>query len=92
MIGKNCNPGSCEKAGCTTYEQKRDIIEKVIDGQATEEEMLIYESLIAQCADCQCRQFCEQEIAIKNLLQTKLDRKSVPLDFVEKIRSRIKTG
>jgi len=92
MKGKNCNPGSCEKVGCTTYELKRDIIEKVIDGQATDEEKLLYESFIAQCADCQCRQFCEQEIAIKNLLQTKLDRKRIPLDFVEQIRSRIKTG
>lgn len=92
MKGKNCNPGNCEKAGCTTYDLKRDIIEKVIDGQATEEEKSLYETFIAQCVDCQCRQFCEQEIAIKNLLQTKLDRKRVPLDFVEQIRTRIKTG
>ncbi len=91
-MGKNCSPGGCEKAGCTTYELKRDIIEKVIDGQATEEEKLLYESFITQCVDCQCRQFCEQEIAIRNLLQTKLDRKRVPLDFLEQLRTRIKTG
>ncbi len=76
-------------SGCDNYSSRIDLLQKVIDGQATPLEQARYESMINECTNCMCRKFCEQEIAIKNLLITKLDRKRVPLDLVEMIKIKI---
>jgi hypothetical protein len=86
---KCCIMNSCQEPGCDNYELRRDLIQKIIDGQASEEEQLMYEGIISKCKNCQCRQYCEQELAIKNLIQTKLDRKRVPLDILEEIKTKI---
>ncbi|MCG8310388.1 MAG: hypothetical protein MI975_23555 [Cytophagales bacterium] len=75
--------------GCDNYSIRRNLIQKIIDGQASEEEKKLYNEVISKCNNCNCRKYCEQELAIKNLLQTKLDRKRVPLDIVEKIKTSI---
>lgn len=84
-----CIINNCKEPGCENYEVRKDLIQKIIDGQANEEEQKLYEGIISKCQNCQCRQYCEQELAIKNLLQTKLDRKRVPLDILEKIKTNI---
>lgn len=75
--------------GCDNYSMRRDLLQKVIDGQANSAERVRYESMVSECTNCQCRKFCEQEIAIKNIIITKLDRKRVPLDLVEMIKMKI---
>lgn len=84
-----CIINNCREPGCDNYEVRRDLIQKVIDGQASEDELSLYNDVISKCSNCKCKQYCEQELAIKNLLQTKLDRKRVPLDIIEKIKTRI---
>ncbi len=84
-----CIINQCGEPGCDNYDARRDLLQKIIDGQANEEEKMLYESIVAQCTNCKCKQYCEQEVAIKNLLQTKLDRKRVPIDVVEKIKTSI---
>jgi len=84
-----CIINNCGEPGCDNYVVRRDLIQKIIDGQANEEELAMYNNIIDSCVNCTCRQYCEQELAIKNLLQTKLDRKRVPLDVVEKIKTKI---
>jgi hypothetical protein len=84
-----CIVKNCGKPGCDNYAVRRDLIQKIIDGQATDDEQELYDSVISKCNNCECRKYCEQELAIKNLLQTKLDRKRVPLDIVEKIKTKI---
>ncbi len=86
---KCCIINNCQEPGCDNYEVRRDLIQKVIDGQATEDEQRQYDEVISKCQNCKCRQYCEQELAIKNLLQTKLDRKRVPIDILEKIKTHI---
>ena len=75
--------------GCEDYERKREMLQRIIDGQATPDEQALYNTIVEKCMDCFCRQYCEQELAIKNLLQTKLDKKRVPLDLIDKIKSGI---
>ena len=84
-----CIINNCGEPGCNDYTVRRDLIQKIIDGQASEDELSLYNSVISKCNNCKCRKYCEQELAIKNLLQTKLDRKRVPLDIVEKIKTSI---
>ncbi|MCK5101953.1 MAG: hypothetical protein KAR17_04030 [Cyclobacteriaceae bacterium] len=84
-----CIINKCGEPGCDNYEVRKDLIQKIIDGQANEDELSLYNAISSKCSDCKCRQYCEQELAIKNLLQTKLDRKRVPLDIIEKIKTRI---
>jgi hypothetical protein len=86
---KCCIINNCQEPGCDNYEARKDLIQKIIDGQADEIEIELYHEVIAKCQDCTCRQYCEQELAIKNLIQTKLDRKRVPLDIIEKIKTNI---
>jgi hypothetical protein len=86
---KCCVINNCQEPGCDNYEARRDLIQKIIDGQANEQEQHQYEEVISKCQNCKCRQYCEQELAIKNLLQTKLDRKRVPIDILEKIKTNI---
>jgi len=76
--------------GCDNYAQKREMLQRIIDGQATPEEHEFYNTIVKECMDCACRLYCEQELAIKNLPKTKLDKKRVPLDLIDKIRSGIK--
>ena len=82
-----CIVNKCGEPGCDNYSVRRDLIQRIIDGQANEEELSLYNDIISKCNDCKCKQYCEQELAIKNLLQTKLDRKRVPLDVLDKIKT-----
>jgi hypothetical protein len=75
-------------AGCSNYAQKLEVLQKIIDGQATPQEEKFYQEIVKECMDCFCRQYCEQELAIKNLLKTKLDKKRVPLDLIDAIKSK----
>lgn len=75
-------------AGCDNYTQKLEILQKIVDGQATPKEEAFYNRIIEECMDCFCRQYCEQELAIKHLLRTKLDKKRVPIDLIDKIKSK----
>jgi len=84
-----CIINTCGEPGCDNYSIRRDLIQRIIDGQANEDELNLYNDVISKCNDCKCRKYCEQELAIKNLLKTKLDRKRVPLDIVEKIKTNI---
>lgn len=84
-----CIINNCGEPGCDNYGARKDLIHKIIDGQATVEEQKQYDEIIARCNNCKCKKYCEQELAIKNMLQTKLDRKRVPLDIVEKIKFKI---
>lgn len=84
-----CIINNCGEPGCSNYDVRRDLIQKIIDGQATEKEQESYDEIISKCNDCKCKKYCEQELAIKNILQTKLDRKRVPLDIVESIKIKI---
>lgn len=86
---ESCIINNCGEPGCNDYSLKQDIIGKIIDGQANEHEVKLYQEIINNCINCKCSQYCEQELAIKNILVSKLDRKRVPLDVVEKIRSEI---
>lgn len=84
-----CIINNCGEPGCDNYDVRKDLIQKVIDGQATEKEQELYDQIISKCNNCKCKKYCEQQLAIKNILQTKLDRKRVPLDIVEKIKIKI---
>lgn len=86
---KCCIINNCQEPGCDNYDARKDLIQKIVDGQADDIEIEQYQEIIAKCQDCTCRQYCDQELAIKNLIQTKLDRKRVPLDILEKIKTNI---
>ncbi len=84
-----CIDSNYGNPGCDNYNVRKDLIQKIIDGQASKDEQVMYDNIISRCNDCRCHKYCEQELAIKNLIQTKLNRKRVPLDIYEKIRNRI---
>ncbi len=84
-----CKVNKYGEPKCGKYDTRCDIIHKIIDGQATKEEKQLYDELITNCTDCKCKEYCEQELAIRDLIKTKLDRKRVPIDVIESIKIKI---
>jgi hypothetical protein len=78
-----------KRPGCDNYSRRLDILQKVIDEQATGEELEQYRLIMNECAECKCKEYCEEQLVIKNLVQTKIDRKRVPIDLIDTIKSKI---
>jgi hypothetical protein len=86
---KCCILNECKKPGCDNYDMRKDLMQKIVDGQASPQEQLLYEDVVSRCDNCQCKKYCEDDLAIKSLMRSKLDRKRVPIDILEKIRTEI---
>lgn len=85
-----CRFGDQGARGCDNYEKRIDLLQKVVDGQASAEEQEEFDKIVQECENCQCRLYCQQQLVIRELLRTRLDRKRVPIDMIEQIRERIR--
>ncbi len=92
---KNTQKPDCELAhsaslpSCDEFKIRQEFLEKVIDGQATPEEEKEYQEVMEHCGNCQCRAYCDEILAIKNLLKNKLGKKEVPTDLIDNIKAKI---
>lgn len=76
-------------AGCDNYEQRIELLQKIVDGHATVGEQEAFDKMVSECENCKCRIYCRQQLEIRQLLRTQLDRKRVPLDMIEAIKKRV---
>lgn len=76
-------------AGCDNYEQRIELLQKVVDSQATVDERMAFNKMVSECENCFCKIYCQQQLEIKQLLRTHLDRKRVPIDIIEEIKKRL---
>jgi len=67
-----------------------DFIQKVVDGQASENEKNAFNRAVHYCHDCMCKAISEEQYDIKQLLQERFQAKMHPDDLLEKIKSKLK--
>ena len=84
-----CNDDSYDCPQGINLEERKEILQKIVDGQATkDEERLFYQSM-ENCDKCQCRNLCEQHLEIKSLLKEQLNPKPIPQGLIDEIKSKI---
>ncbi|AHM60218.1 hypothetical protein D770_09805 [Flammeovirgaceae bacterium 311] len=64
-----------------------DILQLVLDGEASDTEKEYYMHHIEECMPCYRNYNIESEI--RNILRSKLEKKPVPTDLVTAIRSKV---
>ena len=84
-----CKYRDSGSAGCDNYEQRIELLQKVVDSQATVEERMAFTKMVSECENCLCKIYCQQQLEIKQLLRSHLDRKRVPIDMIEAIKKRV---
>ena len=69
---------------------RKNLLQKIIDGQASvQEEQYFYQS-IANCQKCHCRDWCNSHIEIKALLKNKLSARPAPNGLLDEIKEKMK--
>ncbi|MDH3710517.1 MAG: zf-HC2 domain-containing protein [Cyclobacteriaceae bacterium] len=76
-------------SGQNDCEKCLELLELIMDGEASPEEEKLFHKHIDACLPCY--ETYNLEASIKKLLQTKLKRKQVPDDLIQKIRSKIRS-
>lgn len=75
------------KEKCEHHEECMKMIQMVLDGEATPEQIQAVSQNLGKCLPCQ--KGYQLERAVKEVLQLRLERKAVPLTLAESIRQRI---
>lgn len=75
-------------SGQSDCEKCLEILELIMDGEATPQQENDFRKHIDACLPCY--ETYNLEASIKKLLQTRIERKQVPEDLIEKIRSKIR--
>ncbi len=79
---------SADEQGCRDPEKCMEVLHLLLDGEASEEESKYFRQHIQRCMPCyECYNL---EMAIKEIIQTKIERKPVPQDLVNTIKLKIK--
>jgi len=85
----SCNEDSYECPQGINLDDRKELLQKIVDGQATKDEEKHFYQSMESCDRCQCRNLCEQHLEIKSMLKEKLNPKPVPKGLIEEIKSKI---
>lgn len=77
-----------KQASCSEHERCLNLLQLVLDGEASETEKEYYMHHIEECMPCYRSYNIEHEI--RNILRSKLEKKHVPADLVASICSKVK--
>lgn len=80
---------SCSSENPVGSQKCREMLQKVLDGDATPEEKREFELHILQCLPCY--QTYELEMAIRALLKARCNGNGAPPELIEKIKQQIQT-
>ena len=75
-------------SGQSDCEKCLELLELILDGEASPEEEKLFRKHIQDCLPCY--ESYNLETSIKQILQTKLEKKQVPDDLIARIRSKIR--
>ncbi len=73
---------------CTDKDRCNEVLQLVIDGEASHEEEDYFYNHILQCLDCSHYYLLEQTIREK--LRDNVNKKEAPEDFIRQLRMKIK--
>ena len=77
-----------DKKQCKDHAKCMELLQLILDGEATESEQEYYKSHMEKCMPCY-REY-NLESAIRRVLKTNIQKKPVPADLVNCIKSKIK--
>lgn len=73
---------------CDDKEKCTEVLQLIIDGEATREDEDYFNNHIVQCIDCSRYFMLEQ--SIRDALRNKVNRMRAPEDFIHQLRMKIK--
>jgi hypothetical protein len=76
-----------QKQHCENHEKCMEMIQAVLDGSATEDEMKAFKANMSECLPC--IEGHDLQKSIKEALQQKLEKKCCPESTVNKIREKL---
>lgn len=85
-----CSGNVLMKEECENHEKCMKMIQAVLDGSATPEEIEHFKSNVDVCKPC--IDGYELEKSIKNSLQTKVEKKCCPQNTIEQLKAKIGIG
>ena len=77
-----------KQACCSEHDRCLELLQLVLDGEASDSEKNYYMHHIEECMPCYRNYNIETEI--RNVLRSKLEKKPVPTDLLFSIRSKVK--
>lgn len=77
-----------EQKNCKDHAKCMEMLQLILDGEATDSDKDYYYSHMEKCMPCY--RAYNLESAIRRILKTNLDKKQVPADLVDCIKSKIK--
>lgn len=70
---------------------RRELIQRIIDGQASDEEQKWFDDSVTDCANCECKSYCIQVSALKDIIRENVEKKKAPADLLDAIKKKIKS-
>lgn len=70
-------------------EERKLLLQKIIDGLASEDEQHQFYKTLENCDRCHCREQCNQHIEIKNILKENIINKPLPVGLLEEIKTGV---
>ncbi len=80
---------SCSSENLSGKPRCREMLQKILDGDASPEEQREFQEHMQQCLPCY--NAYELEMAIRVLLQTRCNGHGAPPELIEKIKQQIQT-
>lgn len=76
-----------KKESCEHHEECMKMVQKVVDGQATDEEIATLKANMKTCTPCE--NGYALETCLKETIQLRLDKKCVPMSLIDCIKKSI---
>ncbi len=70
-------------------DDRKEMLQRIVDGQASEDEEKFFYTSMVNCERCQCKNLCEQHLEIKSILKEKLVPIPLPKGLIETIKGKI---
>ena len=86
---KMCTDDSFDCPQGIDNEERIELLQRIVDGQATNEEKGIFYNSMEDCEKCHCKNLCEQHLEIKSILKEKLVPIPMPNGLIEEIKGKI---
>jgi len=95
MDKRDINSEECRDFECFMGYDRDDRIEllqKVVDGVASDSEQSDFASSIEDCVECNCRHLCDTHTEIKQMIKTHIAKKDLPSGLIDNILSRVRSS
>ncbi len=86
---KDCTDDSFDCPQGIDNDERKQLLQRIVDGQADSEEKKYFYSTMEDCDRCRCKNLCEQHLEIKSILKEKLIPVPIPTGLLEEIKGKI---